>query len=97
MELQEFIKSSLEQIVGVVNEVNRDLGNSIYFTDKGDQRTIEFDIAVSAESGDTKSGGLAIKVLEIVDVGGKKDKSEKNSKVSRIKFGVNIKRYGSTI
>lgn len=92
MELQEFIKSSLEQITGGVDEVNQKIGDKVYFTDKGDQRTVEFDIAVSAESGNSKSGGLGIKVLEIVDVGGKKEKSEINSRVSRIKFGVNIRR-----
>jgi hypothetical protein len=53
-------------------------------------RTIEFDIAVSAEETDQKSGKDGIKVLQFAEAGGDISKDNKNSTVSRIIFGLRI-------
>ncbi|HRN70748.1 MAG TPA: hypothetical protein PLS49_06220 [Candidatus Woesebacteria bacterium] len=95
MEIEEFVRVSLEQIIKAVNEVNEQASNGVYFTKKGDSRTVEFDIAVSVEDGKSKKGNVGIKVLDIGGFGIDLGKTNKNSRVSRIKFGVNIRRYVS--
>ena len=51
---------------------------------------MEFDIAVSVEDTDAKSGKAGIKVLQFAEAGGDISKETKNSTVSRIKFGINV-------
>lgn len=90
MDLKEFVKETLAEIVEAVDESSKDASREIYLRNTGDTRTIEFDIAVSAESTDAKNGKAGIRVLQFAEAGGDISKETKNSTVSRIKFGVNV-------
>jgi hypothetical protein len=62
-------------------------------TSSQDNRTVEFDIAVTVEDSTTSSGKAGIKVFQIIEGGGKMSKELKNSEVSRIKFGVSVANF----
>jgi len=80
----------LLDITGAISESTSEAPYSMRLQSAGDKRTIEFDIAVSAEEKNSKSGGAGIKVLQFLEAGGKLDNETKNSTVSRIKFGINV-------
>jgi hypothetical protein len=90
MNIQEFVKNVLISIDKAVSEARVETQRDISFSDSKNQRTVEFDIAVSAEETDTKSGKAGIRVLQFVEAGGDISKENKNSTVSRIQFGVRI-------
>lgn len=90
MELKEFIKKVLLDITGAINEANSERDREFIFVDKTSARTIEFDIAVSAEENVSQGGKGGIKVWNFVEAGGNIAGEMKNSTVSRISFGVNI-------
>lgn len=90
MNLKEFVKDVLTQINAAVDEARTETSRDIQFSEKDNARTIEFDIAVSAENTDNKSGKAGIKVLEFVEGGGNIGKENKNSTVSRVIFGLRI-------
>jgi hypothetical protein len=90
MELKDFIKDILTQINAAVDEARTETSRDIKFSDKGNARTVEFDIAVSAENSDSKEGKAGIKVLEFAQAGGNISKTSKNSTVSRVVFGLEI-------
>jgi len=90
MNLQEFVKNVLVSIDKAVGEARNETQRDIKFSDTKDQRTVEFDIAVSVEETDAKSGKAGIRVLQFAEGGGDISKENKNSTVSRIKFGVHI-------
>jgi hypothetical protein len=90
MNLQEFVKNVLVSLDKAVDEAQQDMQRDIQFSTTNDQRTIEFDIAVSVEETDAKSGKAGIKVLQFAEGGGTLSKENKNSTVSRVKFGINI-------
>lgn len=90
MDLQDFVKNVLTDINLAVDEARKLTSRDISFSEKENKRTIEFDIAVSAESADKKSGKASIKVVHFAESGGDISKEKKNSTVSRITFGLRI-------
>lgn len=90
MNLQEFVKDVLVSIEGAIEEARGSTSRDIRFAETKDQRTVEFDIAVSVEETANKSGKAGIRVLQFAEAGGDISKENKNSTVSRIKFGVHI-------
>ncbi len=90
MNLQEFVKNVLVEINAAVDEARTQTSRDIRFSDNDKVRTVEFDIAVSAEETDSKSGKAGIKVLQFAEAGGNISSENKNSTVSRITFGLRI-------
>ena len=90
MNLEEFVKSVLVSIDKAVEEARKETRRDIHFSNTGDRRTVEFDIAVSAEETDSKNGKAGIRVLQFAEAGGDISEENKNSTVSRIQFGVYI-------
>jgi hypothetical protein len=90
MELKEFVKKVIIDLDLAVKEAGQETEYSVSFSDKKEKRTIEFDIAVTTEDIDTKSGKTGIRVLQFAEAGGKISKENKNSTVSRISFGVHV-------
>lgn len=90
MELKEFVKKILVDLDGAVTEARGEMQRDLHFSDGKDQRTVEFDIAISVEEVDQKSGKAGVKVLQFAEAGGNMSKENKNSTISRVKFGVRI-------
>lgn len=90
MELKDFVKKVLVDLDAAVSEARSETQRDVSFTDGKDQRTVEFDIAVSAEETNAKSGKAGVKVLQFAEGGGSMSKENKNSTVSRVRFGVRI-------
>ena len=88
MELKEFVNKVILNIVNAVDEAREKSVRNISLRSSKDNRTIEFDVAVSVENTDRKEGKAGIKVLEFIEGGGNIEKGSKNSTVTRIKFGV---------
>lgn len=93
MELKEFIEKVLVDINEAVNEAGNKTKRKIEIYGSPENRHIEFDIAVSIESGSTRTGKGGVKVLEVIEARGKASIENKNSIVSRIKFGVFVSNY----
>lgn len=89
MELKQFIKSVLNDTLEAIKEAESSSGHLMELIGS-DQRTIEFDIAVTAEDASSASGSAGIKIFQMVAGGGKLSKELRNSSVSRIKFGVYV-------
>lgn len=92
MELKQFVKSVLIDIVNAVEETRQESSRDMHLNPGIDQRTVEFDIAVTVEDATSSSGRAGIKVFQVIEGGGDISKELKNSSVSRIKFGVYIDR-----
>ena len=90
MELKVFVKKVLVDLDTAIKEAGQETEHGVSFSDNKEQRTVEFDIAVTTEETDAKSGKAGIKVLQFVEAGGDISKENKNSTVSRITFGVHI-------
>ena len=90
MNIKEFVKDVLVNVNQAVDEARSETKRDISFTDTKDQRTVEFDIAVSVEETGSKNSKAGIKVLQFAEAGGGLSKENKNATVSRIKFGVHI-------
>lgn len=90
MELKDFVKKVLVDLDSAVSEARGEMQRNVHFSDGKEQRTVEFDIAVSIEEVDQKSGKAGVKVLQFAEAGGKLSRENKNSTVSRVKFGVRI-------
>ncbi len=90
MNLKDFVKNVLVDINSAVDEARGTTTREITFSEKDNARTVEFDIAVSAEETDQKSGKAGIKVLQFAEAGGNLSQESKNSTVSRIVFGLRI-------
>ena len=93
MELKEFIKSVLKDIVEAVEETRTESMRDMHLDSGKDQRTVEFDIAVTVEDSTGASGRAGIRVFSLIEGGGDVSKELKNSSVSRIQFGVHIDRW----
>lgn len=89
MELKEFVKKVLIDLVQSVEEADSISPRVMYLYDR-ENKTVEFDIAVTVEDIDKLSGKAGIRVLQFVETGGDMAKEIKNSTVSRVKFGVYI-------
>jgi hypothetical protein len=90
MELKDFIKKVLSDLVASVEEVRMESNRDMHLTSTTENRTVEFDIAVTTEDATSASGKAGIKVFQIIEGGGNMQTENKNSSVSRIKFGVYI-------
>lgn len=90
MELKEFVKGVLKDVLDAVNEAKEGSTHDMYLTTTGERRTVEFDIAVTVEDGTTAEGKAGIRVLSVIEGGGNISKESKNSTVSRIQFGVTV-------
>ena len=90
MNLEEFVRDVLVSLDLAVEQARRTMNRDISFTANRENRTIEFDIAISAEETDSKSGKAGVRVLQFPEGGGEISKENKNSTVSRIKFGIYI-------
>jgi hypothetical protein len=90
MELKEFISKVISDITDAVNESTSKSLREVTLTKTNDKRTIEFDVAVSAEEKTTIEGKAGVKVLAFVEAGGNMGSESKNSTVSRITFGVDV-------
>ncbi len=92
MELKEFIKSALSDIVLGIKESKNDLnvpGIGLAYQKEGSGYIINFDIAISVEDNSSVDGGIgsSIKIFE-GKVGGSLE--NKNQNTSRISFGIEI-------
>ena len=92
MDLKEFVSKAITDIIQAVDKASENSVKEPELAARPDKRTIEFDIAVSAENTDTKSGKAGIRVLEFAEAGGNLSKETKNSTVSRIVFGIDVSR-----
>lgn len=90
MELKDFVKKVLVDLDSAVSDARKETERDISFTSGKDNRTVEFDIAVSVEQVDQASGKAGVKVLQFVEAGGNMSKENKNSTISRVKFGVRM-------
>ncbi|MFA5997549.1 MAG: hypothetical protein WC791_03625 [Candidatus Paceibacterota bacterium] len=93
MELKEFIKSVLKDITEAVEESRTSSTRDMHLDSLKDQRTVEFDVAVTAEDVTSASGKAGVKVFSMIEGSGETAKEIKNSTVSRIKFGVYVDRW----
>jgi len=86
MELKNFVKTTIMQIMNAVKEASDELklDDVIFVGTKADKRCIEFDVAVAVE----ESGGASIKVVPFIPIGGEFSGELKNSTISRVQFGV---------
>ena len=90
MELKDFVKKVVMDLVESVDEASQESSRSVKLLSQHDKRTIEFDIAITTEDVDTKSGKAGVKVLQFVKAGGDMSKELKNAAVSRISFGIDV-------
>jgi hypothetical protein len=90
MELKQFVKSVLKDVVDAVEETRHESSRDMHLDAGKDHRTVEFDIAVTVENATAKTGKAGIKVFQLIEGGGDVSKELRNSSVSRIKFGVHI-------
>lgn len=90
MEIEDFVHSVITQLDRAVSRAGENTEREVSFSYNSDNNLVEFDIAVTATSGDKKSGKAGIKVLSFAEGGGEITKSEVSSTVSRVKFGIRI-------
>lgn len=90
MEIKDFVKTVLIQVNEAVDETRTQTARDILFTSTPEKRTIEFDIAVTAEDIKSAGGKAGVRVLSIVEGGGDIKSESKNSSVSRVQFGLMI-------
>lgn len=93
MELKDFIKNVLKEVVEAVEETRGESMRDMHLDSVPDRRTVEFDIAVTAEDSVGSSGRAGIKVFSFIEGGGDVSSQVKNSSVSRIQFGVHVDRW----
>lgn len=90
MEVKQFVTDILTQLDQAVDEAREATSRDINFVSVEGKRTVEFDIAVTADSTQSASGKAGIKVLSFAEAGGDISQNTTNSRVSRVQFGVNI-------
>lgn len=93
MELKEFIKGILRDIVDAVEEARTEGSRDMYLDSGKEDRTVEFDIAVTVEDSTSGTGKAGIKVFQMIEGGGELSREAKNSSVSRICFGIHVDRW----
>lgn len=107
VELKDFIAETLSQIIcGVEDAQNRiaesNRSGAIAPTGQGTNddtvlnQTVEFDIAVAAESGKKTSGGIGI-IVGAINLGSSGKSSSEKSSSNRVKFSVPIHLPGQRI
>jgi len=93
MELQEFIRATIESIINGVKEANKNLGgeNGVRLRPGKDGEFL-FDIAITVSQESKKSGGAGVKVYAL-NVGGEKGSSVTHENISRVKFKIEPDKY----
>ena len=90
MDIKEYIKESLRQIVEGVKEVQSEVANKSQIAPLGsDREKVEFDIAVTVVEEQSKDKGAGLSVY-CIKAGSSGQTSSSVSSVHRIKFSVNI-------
>lgn len=93
MEVKDFVKTVIAQVVTALEESEQELGRAIHLSLPADKKSIEFDLATTVESSFGKEGKLqgAVKILGIGTEGSGLMKTEsKDSYTSRVKFGISV-------
>lgn len=90
MELKEFIKNVLNDIIEGVEEVRSSSIRDLRVQGDKDKSAVEFEVAVTVESLDSTNKGGKIKVMELLQGSADVSKEQKNSSVSRIRFSVYV-------
>ena len=98
MNLKEFTKKTIKEIVEGVDEISSELSREVKVANTQESRSVEFDVAVTTSSKDEVAGnveaGAEIKVVPflggIAKGNGSISNEEMSSTITRIKFGVNI-------
>ncbi len=90
MELKEFVKKVISDAVEAVDETSQVSSREVTLASRSDRRTIEFDVAVSAEEKTTTDGKAGVRVLNFIEAGVDAGSESKNSTISRITFGVDV-------
>ncbi|HSX04715.1 MAG TPA: hypothetical protein VLG76_08315 [Rhabdochlamydiaceae bacterium] len=85
MELKNFIKHSLVEIISGVKEASSEIGRHISFVRK-DAENVQFDIAVTIEDSKGKEGGIQVAKL----FSGGVNSETKNATISRVSFQLYI-------
>lgn len=93
MEIEDFVHSVITQLDSAVSKARESTDRDVSFSYNSKDNLVEFDIAVTVSSEDKKSGKAGIKVLSFAEGGGDITKSEINSTVSRVRFGIRIEPY----
>ena len=90
MELSEFVRCALLDVRRAIQDSNSECTSKVFAIGASpDTDNIEFDIAVTTESAQKKSGQAKISVWG-QGVGGEAEGITKNSEVSRMRFRVHI-------
>lgn len=90
MNLKEFTKQALTEIINGVEETRTMSSRDLRLTGTKENRTVEFDVAVTVETKKKTEGETEIKVLAFAAAGGHIGQETTNSTITRIKFGVNV-------
>jgi hypothetical protein len=90
MELREFVTTVLSDLVNAVEDADKESVRSIHLSQNTSNRTVEFDIAVTAENEFSSGGKAGVKVINFFEIKGGAEGATRNSTVSRIQFGVTI-------
>jgi hypothetical protein len=90
MELKQFVKNIINDLIGAVEETNQKSEREINLAKPQDNKTIEFDIAVTVDDSMSSGGKIGIDVLPFINGSGKTSKELRNTSESRIKFGIYI-------
>ncbi len=93
MEIKEFVKSVLKDVVDAVEETRKESSRDMHLDSAKDSRTVDFDIAVTVEDSTSGAGKAGIRVFQLIEGGGEISREAKNSSISRVKFGVHIDRW----
>lgn len=96
MELKEFTKLALIEIVEAAKEANEVFQENAFISNKHsdgsywkyDPQFVEFDVAVTSTETDSSNGGAKLKVASMLSLGGDLSSQSINQTVSRIKFSI---------
>ena len=93
MELKEFTKTVLKELLEAVEEVRKEASRDLRLISNTTNRTVEFDVAVTVENEVHGKATGGIKVLNFMQVQGDSGGTSKNATVSRVKFGIDINQF----
>lgn len=96
MELKEFTKLALVEIVEAAKEASEEFNGSAFISSKRadgcywkyDPQSVEFDVAVTSTETDSNNGGAKLKVASMLSLGGEVSNQSVSQTVSRIKFTI---------
>lgn len=101
MDLKEFTKQTLVQIVEGAAAANAELNNGAYIPYEAPQNTkrfiyedganiidVDFDVAITATECEGTNGGASLKVASFLNMGGGAESKTENQTISRIKYTI---------